>query len=325
MRMLLIGDYRKNAGPSNVNKSLINNSDNELLYIKAKSKFVMIFEILFKAALSDVLIVSGCGSKKYYTLLKPFHKPMIYILHGYAKYENVVNNLHLSEDAIKAENSFLERSDLIVPVSKWYSEWFSQQCPQWKNKIQYLNNGVNIDFRPLQIKDEYTIAVTGGTRIIKNNIEVCRAVEKLYQKNNRYHVYVFGHIYKNNDCEIMNFPFVTFMGQLNKDEYYHKLDRISCFILDSEVEPFGLVVADAINCNCSLLLSKSVGANSILTLTDMDIIENPHNIEELCSKIENVFENPNSERVARSINIEEVSERSAYLKLKEMCRELIMR
>ena len=133
-------------------------------------------------------------------------------------------------------------------------------------------------------------------------------------------MYVFGRMYENNDN--LSYPFVRYMGHLNKEEYYNALDKISLFVLNSVLESFGLVVADALNCNCSLLMSKGVGALSIMSTTDNDVINDCCNVDEIASKMLYLFQNPNSTALYNSINREDASEKSSYLKLKHIVNEI---
>ena len=103
---------------------------------------------------------------------------------------------------------------------------------------------------------------------------------------------------------------------MDKKPYYEKLDAISCYVMNSEVESFGLVAADALNCNCSLLMSRNVGAKSIMRTEDTDIIQNPHNVDEIIEKLQYLFEHPNSDRLYRSIDRQECSEEKAFQKIK---------
>ena len=120
---------------------------------------------------------------------------------------------------------------------------------------------MEIHRRPKVGKNRGEIAVSGGNRGIKNNEIVCQAVEKLNTEGVSCHVVIYGRKHPNS-FDINKYPHAKHVGQLNKEKYYAMLDYADLFVLNSELEPFGLVVADAINCNCSLLISDRVGALS---------------------------------------------------------------
>lgn len=319
MKFFLLGFWGSNDGPSNVNRSLVQNSDECMEYLKWR-RFGRI-ERWLKCIFCNPIVISAGITKIELLLLKLFHKKTIYILHGYRKYENEINNLRLNDTEIQLESEALRYSDIILPVSEKYSEWVKKMLPEYNNKIKYLNNGITISRRLKKTKEKYSIAVTGGNRKIKNNALVCEAVSKLISDGYDCKVFVFGLLNDDND-DLTKYPFVTFMGQMAKDEYYEALDKISLLILNSKLELFGLVVADAINCNCSLLMSNNVGAASIMRTTDDDIIYDTNDINEISTKALNLLKYGNNDRLYNSIDVEDCSCKSAYNKLKHIVYEL---
>ena len=324
MKIFLMGRTDTHAGPSNVNKALIRSADNDLLYIKSKNKIGMLAEIFFKSLRADIIVDSAIYNKAPFYVVKSMKKKLIAIIHGHVAYEAIINKFNVPKSYIEGEKLFLDRAELLLPVSEKYAEWFKNYCPQYAYKTRFLNNGVNIKRRKKTEKKPFSVAVGGGNRCIKNNIEVSRAVEKLIERGIPCKLYVFGRKYENND-DIFDFPFVKYMGQLEKDEYYEALDKISLFVMNSELESFGLVFADAVNCNCSLLFSEKVGATSLVETHEEDIVHNPHDIDELSGKVENALHNPNAERIFDSIDIDAASEKTAYQNLKKICEEVLLR
>lgn len=315
-KFFLLGDWRKNAGPTNVNKSLINNSDKNMGYIKSSNLFIKKIE-RYKWLFYPIVIISGGATKLEIKLFKLFRKKIIYIMHGCLRYECKINKFPISEKKLMAERLILSTSDKIVCVSKRYSEWVKKEFPEYSHKIDFVNNGITLNKRPLRQKEQYSIAVSGGNRFQKNNATVCKAIEKLNAMGYNCKVYVFGRLYENND-DLLKYPFVHLMGHLNKEEYYNALDKISLFVINSVFESFGLVVGDALNCNCNLLMSNEVGALSIMSPTENDVINNCYDINEIASKILYLFNNPNFTNLYNSINKEEASEKKSYIKLKQI-------
>jgi glycosyltransferase involved in cell wall biosynthesis len=109
------------------------------------------------------------------------------------------------------------------------------------------------------------------------------------------------------------------MGQLDKAEYYERLDEIALFVIASELEPFGLVVADALNCHCSILMSHNVGAAGIMQTREEDFVDNPHDTAELARCIQHLMEHPNAERLLSSVDVHECSDSMAWEKMKNLC------
>lgn len=318
-RFFLLGDWRCNAGPSNVNRSIVLNSDEDMGYIRSSNKIIMRIERL-KWLFYPTILVSGSIPGFEIKIFKLFRKKIVYLMHGCLSYEAKINRLNTPEFVLRNERHILSTADTIICVSKTYSEWVKKEYPAYAHKIKFANNGITLNQRPLERKEQYSIAVSGGNRLQKNNGIVCKALEKLNSLGYNCQMYVFGRIYENNDD--LSYPFVHYMGHLNKKEYYNTLDRISLFVLNSVLESFGLVVADALNCNCSLLMSKGVGALSIMSTTDNDVIKDCYDVDEIASKILFLLQNPNYKSLYNSIDSEDASEKNSYLKLKQIVNEL---
>lgn len=312
MKVLLFGGWHQNGGPSNVNKTHVMSADDRLVFLKIQNRVFRRFERLFRIFTCEKILFSGSLPLKYeWFICKLLHKDVFYYMHGDLRYENVINKQGHTEKAFTIFDDVLKYSHKIIAVSERYAQWLKKRYPQYADKITFVNNGLNIERRKMVVKEPMTIAVSGGNRQIKNNDIVCEAVSVLRERGYDIKVYVFGRHYPDN-ADLDKYPFAVRMGQMDKDEYYAHLDRISLYVVNSELESFGLIVGDAINCNCSLLVSEIVGARSIMTMADEDMVYDSHNIEEVASKILNLLEHPNNERLYNTIDIEGVSEKSAY-------------
>lgn len=320
MKFFLLGAHEQNAGPSNVNKSIIRQGGGNIRYTNFHNKYMRNIETALYIINSKRVLISGSCAPRFYWLLQLFHKKYFYMMHGCIQYENVINKLNVSPKILNIEENILKNANRIICVSEGYAEWVRNRYPAYKDKITFVNNGINLMQRQKVEKASYTIAVSGGNRCIKNNLEVYRAVKLLNKEGIPCRMFIFGRKYQDNDVIPEN-GFVTYCGHLDKDIYYQKLDKIACFVLNSEVEPFGLVVADALNCNCSLIMSKNVGAKCIMQINEQDIIQNPHDAKEIAEKIKNIFQHSNSERLYQSIDVEDCSEAAAYEKLKKIIEE----
>ena len=323
-RIFLYGDVFLNSGPSNVNKSLIANSEGTLLSFKHENRLLKSLELLWNLQRADLIIMSGgCSLSRLHQIKKlSKHTPIVYLMHGNLEYENRINRLDLSEDALHAEIELMETASRIVCVSERYAHWVSDKYPQYRRKICFVNNGLELKLRPPKKKIPFSIALSGGNRMIKNNRAVCEAVEKLIAEDFPCNISLFGRLYPNND-DLLKYPFVSYKGQLGKEEYYQNLDQCSLFILNSTLESFGIAVGDALNCRCSILLSDSVGAGSILTLNETDRIRNPDDLDTLAEKIKFTLLHSNAERLWNSLDIQACSGKQAFLNLKKICDEIL--
>lgn len=322
-KFFLNGDYSINVGPQNVNRSWVECSDGKMVYIKSKNRFLRKIESFIKCLIYPSIVFSGDANMLNLFVSNILGKRIVYIMHGCCKYENAIDHLGMSEKQLKKEYKLMNLASIIVAVSENYAAWSKRMFPQYSNKITFVNNGLHITDKffcqGYKNSDKKYIAVSGGNRPIKSNLDVCKAVNILNENKGDIIVYVFGTFQDNGD-NILDYPFVKCMGQLNKLDYYNILKTVDLFVVNSEVESFGLVVGDALNCGCSLLMSKNVGALSIFEeLQDSDIVQNNHDVTELSNKIGFLLSHSNAERLYDNVDRYKCSTEQSYIKLQKIC------
>lgn len=322
-KFLLLGGYKSNAGPHNVNRSYIENSDGSMSYIKTSGiRIINRLENLIKIIFYPTILFSGGVPNIEFKLCRILHKRTFYLMHGCTKFENIVNQLNLPESALKKEDFVLKNIHKIITVSSNFAEWVKKEYPEYADKITFCTNGIELSepYEHITRTDKNRIiALTGGNRLIKRNYYICKAVENLNKKGWNIRVKAFGRNHSNGE-PIYDFKFVDKMGQMGKNEYYKQLEESDLLCVNSDLESFGLVVCDALNCGSSLLMSKNVGATCIFNdLQDDDLIKDNRNIIEIASKIENLLHKSNSKRLYYSIDQEKYSEKQSFLRLKQIC------
>lgn len=318
MHVFLMGPCWSNAGPANVNRALIEQSKGNLLYLKHKNKLLRIIETFFNSMKADVIVVSSGHTPLLYKIYHSFNKKIVYLVHGDIEFESRINHMNTSLERLAVKDKLLAESRIIIGVSEKFSEWLKTRYPQYVSKITFVNNGIDLSQRPKSVKEKYSVAVAGGNRTIKNNADVCRAVKIIQDGGIDCKLYVFGRHY--DDCEeLPEIQGAEFQGQMDKEKYYNKLDKIDVFVMNSEIESFGLTAADALNCNCSLLMSKNIGAMSIMRCEPCDIIDNNHDPYEIAEKIIYLSDHPNSDRLYKSVDLDTTSIEYAYKKLMHIC------
>lgn len=317
--LLLWGDHELNAGPSNVHRSLITHSQGELRYVRNHHKLARYIELIWKCIMADVVILPSFSTTRDVKLIRALCRKVVCISHGCLKIETVINSRADTKERVeKDERTAFAAARVIVCVSEKHMLILSEQYPEFAKKMTFVNNGVDISPRRYVEKNMRTIAVSGGNRNIKNNVYVCKAVQLLNDAGYHCKVKIFGRNYP--ECEdLSKYPCAEYMGQLNKEEYYERLDEIALFVVASELESFGLVVADALNCHCSILMSHNIGAASIMQTREEDFVNNPRNINELADRIQHLLEYPNAERLLNSVNVQECSEEESWKKMKAIC------
>lgn len=321
-KFLLLGGYKSNAGPHNVNRSYIENSDESMSYIKTSGiRIINRLENLVKIIFYPSILFSGGVPTIEFQLCRILHKRTFYLMHGCTKFENIVNQLNLPKNTLEKEDFVLKNIHKIITVSSKFAEWVKNEYPEYADKITFCPNGIKLSY-PIAHKkrtDSRIIALTGGNRLIKRNYYICKAVENLNNKGWNIRVKAFGRNHSNGE-PIYDFNFVDKMGQMSKNEYYKELEESDLLCVNSDLESFGLVVCDGLNCGCSLLMSKNVGATSIFNnLQDDDLINDNRDIDEIAKKIEHLLEESNSKRLYDSIDKEKYSVKQSFLRLKQIC------
>lgn len=322
MKVFLIGKTDQNAGPANVTKEIIRNSDSRMIHTNFSNNKLLAVEIFIKSFVADAFVISGIIRWPVVKFIRKFHKPLIYIMHGCLDYEDDVNHLHAMPIEHVSEKYILDNVDKILCVSELYSNWVKRRFPQYANKISFLDNGLEINPRNKVEKTTCSIAVAGGNRQIKNNSEVCQAIELLNKNGLNCNLSIFGWRYPDGD-DLSIYPHCKYMGQLDKAKYYSLLDKIGLFVINSEVEPFGLVTGDALNCHCSILFSRNVGSSGIVKTTDRDFISDSHDPEKIAENIKYCLGHPNADRLLESVDKVKCSGAFQYKKLMDICKEMI--
>lgn len=324
MKVFLIGKTDQNAGPANVTKEIIRNSDGRMMHTHYSNNKLLAVEIFFKSFFTDVFIISGIIRWPVVKFIRKFHKPIIYIMHGCLDYEDDINHLHAMPIEHVSEKYILDNVDKILCVSELYSEWVKNRFPQYKEKISFLDNGLDIEPRKRVTKITHSVAVAGGNRQIKNNSEVCKAIELLNKQGFDCTLSIFGWRYPDGE-NLTAYPHCKYMGQLDKKEYYSLLDKNALFVINSEIEPFGLITGDALNCHCSILFSKHVGSSGIVRTEDCDFIEDQHNPERIAVSIRYCLEHSNADRLLDSVDVHKCSGAFQYQKLMNICKKMIIK
>lgn len=323
MKILLYGNWKSNGGPSNVNRSLIQHSDKDLVRIcHPESKILRIMELLIKTIFCDVVIFSYGGNSMLCKYVKLLGKKAVILKHGDVDYENQINHLGLKSSAVDDDIKKMSFADAIICVSEKYAEWNKRRYPQFSSKITWVNNGITLSPRPKKEKKRNIIALGGGNRNIKNNLNICKAVKKLNDDGASLEIKLFGRIYENNS-PLEKFDFLHVMGHMDKEAYLSELDTVNLYIDLAYCEPFGLSIADALNCHCSVLLSKEVGFISVMKVQDSDLVNNCDDIQEITDKIKYNLNADNSDRLLSSINKDTTSEYHSYKRLKDICNQLV--
>lgn len=328
MKIFFIGDYKINSGPSNVNKHLKKYLPKNTLYISNNSKVARLIEILIKVTLCDKIVFSGLSKQNIIGIKwsKILRKKTFYIMHGSVSYENEINGLSNKKHE-QLERLNLDIVDCIICVSETFMNWMKDRYPSYKNKLTYINNGVdwdlmNLEHNKVETRDNRVIMTSGGGMPRKNIISICKAIEKINKDTNiNYKLIVVGDDGKDTE-KIKEYSFVEYKGKVNKEEYINYLKQANIFIQNSIFETFGLAPIEALMCGCNLLMAKNIGAIGIFkTINKDDLILDCFDYEEICEKIIRLSNDGNNNKLITDLDKDCTSFKYQTMKLVDKIKE----
>lgn len=190
------------------------------------------------------------------------------------------------------EAMLIRLANKIFTVSSVLSQQVKNLYKNIDHKIVAIPNGVSIKTKNFNniIKKPNTIVCIGGGRKEKRVLDVCKAVYHLNLLNYNIHINVFGEDSSDTDS-IKNYDFVSYHGFVCHDKVLNSLSEAYLFIQYSEYEPFSLSVFDAINFNCNVITSGSVGAINYLSDTDLEKVCIVNSFQELIIGIQKQLSN----------------------------------
>ncbi len=320
-KYLFIGNTSENTGPANVNKGIVKHLSPSFCTSFSDNKLCKYVNSIIKTFFCDVVVVSGLSKVGMYSskLGKRLGKKIIYIMHGCNEIEFSLNQMPINAKALKYEKYFLDNSDLILPVSKRYSEMIQEKYPICVGRTSYLHNGVDkADFNCMAMQREKgRIIAVGGDRKLKNNIIVANAVAKLDDSKK---LMVYGLLYQPNN--LPKGKNIEFKGLVPQKQLYGEMIKSELYVLNSIYETFGLSVFDALQCGCSILVTNVAGALELLSVTEHDVIYNPMDEDEIATKIEYLLQHPNNERLMKNLDFDKISYEMEVKRLEQFCTVL---
>ena len=290
-KVYFVGDMLNKNGIAITNTNYYLYLKNDMYYCFSNNKIIRSLHYITHLPMVKKVVISGF-SKLNLMLLKTgkfFNKETFYLMHGFkkeeVKYINIDNKE--KEKKIKYEYELLNTVDYILCVSKFFAEYLSSIYPEFKSKIDYVNNGINVNnVSKKTINDKYTIMSVGGGRRQKNNLIVCKALEKCKLDVK----YIIVGEEETDGNEIKKYPFVEYYDELSHEEVINLMSKSDLYVQDSYFETFGIAMMEALECGCDLLASSKIGALGLLKgLSDSDIIYNVEDIDEISEKIINKF------------------------------------
>ena len=290
-KIYYVGDMLNYTGPAMVNKSYYPYLKEKMHFCFSNNKLFRTIHYIIHICFVKSVIISGYSKLNILLLklAKLLNKRTFYLMHGFIYEEVKYQNIDNKQEKINREYELLNKVENIICVSEFFSKYLKKIYPEFNKKIIYVNNGIDINISEKRVQhDTFTIMSVGGGVSQKNNLKVCQAISKL---NIDIKFIVVGSDGMDGN-KIKEYPFVKYYESLPHNEVLEKMSESDLYIQNSYFETFGLAIMESLECGCDLLISKNVGALSVLkNVTDNDIINDVDNIDEIALKIENKINN----------------------------------
>lgn len=308
--VLFIGGLESNDGPSNVNRELFTHWPVRYVKVRGANKVSKALGYLRGFASCDCLLSSAyCHLAEI--LQRAFHatgRPSVVIAHGYPRFENSVNGLGLDSRLLDKCDRWLSEADAVIVFSEVQAAHMRDQLPALADKLSVCPMG--LDPRPSKrVRAPRAgipiVAVSGGTRPIKNNGLVAEACRMLCLRGDPVELRVYGTRECGSDGFLgLELPGGTlrYMDQVDHGEWLRQLAEVDVFVMASSHESFGLSAIEAIQEGCSLLISEHCGASEAMDTLPLDLVSDTDDPTEVAEKISHLVREPNNARLAGSID-----------------------
>ena len=326
--LFIAGDNFSGTGPAIVTDALIRNAPKNTLYLKSISKTGRAFELPAKLAKCDAVLFSGFSKQNIYgmDLCRLFGKKSAYLMHGCVEYENRMNRVP-DEGMARLERKMLEKTDLILAVSRQFEEWLKENYPQHAHKTEHLTNGIDWELMQEDVsverRDPHGIITVGGGMPRKGIVNICRAIEKLVNDGYPDITLTVCGDEGADTAEINSFPFVKNEGLVSHEKLMELYKKNRLFIQNSRFETFGLAPLEALLSQTEILISAKCGALSVIKkYEDSDIIKDTEDTDEIAEKIKNLFRQENHVRLLCELDKESTSWQARVRQLLKIMKSL---
>ncbi len=329
---LFIGPLQGNTGPANVNKSLVNCWPRQIIALDGRTKFKKIVNLIRLLGKTDVVFSMEYSWSGWiaFRLCRLVKKPYVALIHGYVPYENAINHLGIKQSACTRYEKWLSGSTKIVVFSNVQKKLMTSFLPQIKEKI--VPCPMTIKSRKICSIDrdnlKPVVAVSGGTRPIKNNEKAYEAVKRfcsLYNSSCEFRIY--GRDYcgdKHCFDDGSKVCSIRFMGQVPNEQFEEDLKHVDLLIMASMHEPFGISAIDALQSGASLLVSEHCGVAEAINVSKQDVIYDSDSLEIVASKIKQVLRCPNAQRLMEGFDYKKYSDLNAAEEVWRVCNKAVM-
>ena len=151
-----------------------------------------------------------------------------------------------------------------------------------------LPNAVETEFREAEFEQkENSVLYAGSIRREKGILTLLMAMERLYQKNSRIKLYLFGCGELETECQ--NYPFVCLNPWIEREKLYVEMRRQKVVVLPSEwPEAFGRILIEGVAQGTLALGSNAGGIPEVFDGEQKYLFESG-DVNDLSMKLERIF------------------------------------
>lgn len=285
MKIIYLGDFIKKNGPSMVDINLTDNLNKKIEKIIKVQINKSYFSHMKNIKEVDVISISGVSGKGciYCIAGRLMKKTVTYTMHGALKIEEQYTKVRVQRKLY--EYLLTKLSNKVICVSENFKNDVSNLYDI--KDVTHINNGVNINnnlYNKKVKRNKYQLLTVGGGRKVKGVLNVCKAVEKINNKNIK--LIVVGEDGEHTE-EIKRYEFVKYKGFISQEELIELMKSSYIYIQNSYYETFGMTVLEAIACGANIILSEKIG---VAIPNSQDFQVNPDDIYGIKDKIEQLLE-----------------------------------
>ncbi|MEN1968865.1 glycosyltransferase family 4 protein [Lentibacillus sp. N15] len=199
----------------------------------------------------------------------------------------------------------LKQAEKIIFLSSSYKDFtISKFIPEdlkapFLDKTVVLPNGIDPYFlenkgsyapSPINKKKLLNIITVGHVCKNKNQITVCKAVEKLNKLGIKTIYTVIGGVPEKSALKrILKYPFVNYIPFLSKEELITEFRKADIYVMPSLTETFGLTYAEAMSQGKPVIYTKGQGFDGQFREGEVGYSVHYNSYKEISSKIEDIL------------------------------------
>lgn len=259
----------------NNNKDMFDDSD--IIHVHA-------YHSLFSWQVINLLVNNGYSSK---IIFNPHYEGV-----GFSR----INNLLHKPYGYLAKSS-IEKSRFIVCVSNYEKSLLTKRFNINYNRIKVISNGINYPIICMPIKKKIphyvNILYVGRLEYYKGIQYILQTISLLNQKEKNFYLKIVGQgSYSKKLRELassLNLDNVQFLGHVNDTKLEELYTSSDIFILLSESESYGIVVAEALAHGLVTIIAKTTALSEFIEFEGCIGVDYPPDVHRLVSLLESLI------------------------------------